>query len=173
METLVIVLLLAALLTSAWMDTVFVAIAAIVVYLAFGFLVIGLPEVTLMTVAATSAVSLGIGALWSLWKWRRWVNGPIVQKALRESKDKYDTAVSNPKDYARPTKPFRESDYFPEQARAAKNIDRIISWITLWMFSMIVYFFEDFLMDIGRWIYNRLAKIYENITTSALPDDMK
>jgi len=164
-ETIIILALFLALIGSAWMETVAIALVAGIIYVALGYLVIGLPEVTLFTLVASSSISLGIGALWSLWKWRRWVKSPPVQKALRTAKTKYDKSSRS--------EPFRESDYFPDQARPSKHVDRIISWITLWMFSMIVYFFEDFLMDIGRWIYNRLGRIYENITTSALPDDMK
>jgi len=165
LETIIVLALFLALIGSAWMETALIAAVAIIIYVALGYLFIGLPEVTLFTLMASSSISLGIGALWSLWKWRRWVNSPTVQKALRTAKTKYDkSGVSAP---------FRDSDYFPNEALPSKHVDRIVSWITLWMFSMIVYFFEDFLMDIGRWIYNRLGRIYENITTSALPDDMK
>ena len=38
---------------------------------------------------------------------------------------------------------------------------------------MIVYFFEDFLVDIARWIYERLVKVYQRITLAAMPDSMK
>ena len=165
LETIIVLALFLALIGSAWMETALIAAVAIIIYVALGYLFIGLPEVTLFTLMASSSISLGIGALWSLWKWRRWVNSPTVQKALRTAKTKYDKSGL--------AKPFRDSDYFPYEARPSKHVDRIVSWITLWMFSMIVYFFEDFLMDIGRWIYNRLGRIYENITTSALPDDMK
>jgi hypothetical protein len=43
----------------------------------------------------------------------------------------------------------------------------------LWPFSMIVYFFEDFLMDIATWVYKRLVLVYRRITLSAIPDDIK
>ena len=70
-------------------------------------------------------------------------------------------------------RPFRESIYFPSLAQPSQNVERIVTWITLWPFSMIVYFFEDFLMDIGRWIYERLGKVYVRITDAAIPDDNK
>jgi len=92
-----------------------------------------------------------------------------VQRALHDAKHSFDCTHKG----KTPSTPFKESIYFPNEARASKHIERIATWIILWPFSMIVYFFDDFLMDIGRWIYNRLGKVYARITDAALPDDMK
>ena len=47
------------------------------------------------------------------------------------------------------------------------------SWIVFWPFSMLVYFFDDFLRDVALWVYERLAKVYQRITMSALTEEMK
>jgi len=163
------VALLGGIAASAWYETVWIALAVGVVYLAVSFITGGAGAALIMAnlgmIPVVVGASIAIGALWSLWKWRRRMVSDGMQKMLRTAKDDYD---KKPR-----TNPFKESEYFPKSAKASENIDRIITWIMLWPFSMLIYFFDDFLRDIGRWAYNRLGKVYVHITDSALPDDMK
>lgn len=155
---------------SAWAETIWIAGVAATLYFCLSWLfgdlsysqIIADP-VTLVSVTASFAA---IGALWSLWKWRRWMLSDKVQVALRKGKEAYDGSYGE-------SLPFKESSRFPKEARPSQNTDRIITWIALWPFSMVTYFFADFLMDVGRWIYNRLGKVYQHITDGALPEDMR
>jgi hypothetical protein len=154
---------------SAWIDTIWIAAIAVVFYIAGGWLFGDLSHLTFLfdpiTLICGPLFSLAVGATWSLWKWRRWMLSDRVQRVLRRSKDEHQKSGDDIF--------FKHSVWFPSEARASKNVERIITWIMLWPFSMLVYFFEDFLMDIGRWIYNRLGQVYVRITDAALPDDMK
>ena len=163
------------LLTAAWWDTLWIAGAALVVYGAVSWLFTDMSHMAWLadpvTLAALLAVSMGIGTLWSLWKWRRHVRSDSVQAALKRELKSYHKYYRVSPDSKAPR--YIDSTYFPNEARASWNVEKISTWIILWPFSMIVYFFEDFLVDIARWIYERFAKIYARITLSALSDDMK
>lgn len=169
LELIMIIALLALMGWSAWIDTLWIAGVAIVLYVAGNWLFGDLSHLAFLTDPVTLvsivAFSLAIGTVWSLWKWRRWVHSDQVQRDLRKGKKEHDAKGVKT--------PFVESFYFPISAQPNHNVERIITWITLWPFSMVVYFFEDFLIDIGRWIYERLGKVYVRITDAALPDDMK
>lgn len=158
---------------AAWFESLTLAAAMVVVYLAVGYVFFGLTHLAFLadpvTLISLTVLSLAIGTVWSLYKWRRWMHSSRVQRALHDAKHSFDCTHKG----KTPSTPFKESIYFPNEARASKHIERIATWIILWPFSMIVYFFDDFLMDIGRWIYNRLGKVYARITDAALPDDMK
>lgn len=154
---------------SAWMDTPWIAAITAVLYLAGSWMFGDLSHLAFLTdpttLLASVAFSLAIGTLWSLWKWRRWMLSDQVQRALREGKDLRDKSDANTS--------FKDSIYFPKRAMPSHNVERIATWIVLWPFSMLVYFFEDLLMDVGRWVYERLGKVYSRITDAALSDDMK
>jgi len=169
LEIILIFLLFSFITWSAWVETLWIAMVAILTYLAVSWFFADLSHLSFFTsltnVIAFTICSLGIGALWSLWKWRKWMNSPRVQKLLNRSFKEFKS-----QDYHGS---FKDSVWFPGEAKSQNNIERIISWIVLWPFSMVVYFFEDFLSDIGRWIYNRLGRVYTSITEAALTDEMK
>ena len=180
LETILILALLAALVATAWFDTVWIGAVAIAIFAgavtlfgnaaAFAFLA------NPMTLASIVLVSLGIGALWSMWKWRRHVKSESVQAELEEGMASFVQKEDKRKKYYGDDfvhKPFYESAEFPNAARASYNKERILTWIIFWPFSMIVYFFDDFLRDIALWVYERLAKVYHRITLSALSEEMK
>jgi hypothetical protein len=106
-----------------------------------------------------------IGCGWSLWKWRRHMRSAKIQGMLRAAKDTYDMEERGDV--------FKLSDWFPVEAKVVTHKQAIISWIVLWPFSMLVFFFEDFMLEVGQWAYDRLAGVYARISDSALPDDMK
>lgn len=165
LEILFLVALLALMGWSAWLDVIWLALVAVALYLAGSWLFADLEHLAFLvdplTALSLAAFSLTAGAIWSLWKWRRWVRSPHVQKAIIAGHNKWQNSES--------AGAFMDSAFFPDDARASENVQRIITWITLWPFSMIVYFFEDFLSDIGRWIYERLGQVYVRITEAALP----
>ena len=154
---------------SAWMDVVWLAVVAVVLYIAGNWLFGDLSHLSFltdpMTLLSLGAFYLAVGTAWSLWKWRRWMLSDTIQSKLRNGKREHEK-VDCPA-------PFRESTHFPVTAQPSNNVERIVTWITLWPFSMIVYFFADFLMDVGLWIYNRLGRVYSRITDAAIPDDLK
>lgn len=173
LELVLLFVVLAALGWSAWLDTLWIAGVAVVLYLAGNWLFGDLSHLAFLadpvTLAAIVVVSLTIGTLWSLWKWRRHMLSPAIQNVLGEAKAEYDRMEGRDGSENKP--PFRESAFFPRNALPSNNVERIVTWIMLWPFSMLVYFFEDFLVDIGRWIYNRLGRVYSRITDAAIPKD--
>lgn len=168
-ELLLLITLLALFGWSAWIDTVWIAAVALVLYLAGNWLFGDLSHLSFLadpiTFVSIVVFSLAVGAVWSLWKWRRWMLSTHVQDQLRAGKNDHDERDSDT--------PYKASNSFPNCAKPSQNVERIVTWVMLWPFSMIVYFFADFLMDIGRWVYERLGKIYARITDAALPEDMK
>lgn len=173
MEYILIIMLVGAFSFSAWWDTVWIAGIGFIIYMAVNFIFTDMSHMAFlmnwMNMLAFSVFSLAVGAMWSLWKWRKWMKSDWVQKHLREAKTNYDTGSQS----LQRGITFKDSENFPSLAKPSQNVERIISWIVLWPFSIIIYFFEDFLMDIGRWIYNKLGKVYVRITDSALPEDMR
>jgi hypothetical protein len=155
---------------SAWIEVAWIAAIAVILYLAGNWLFGDISHLSFLldpiTLISIAVFFLAAGTAWSLWKWRRHMLSNSVQKSLREGKYIYDRQKEK-------VCPFKESVAFPSKARPSRNIEKIVTWIMLWPFSMMVYFFEDFLMDIGRWIYNRLGNVYVRITDSTLPEDMK
>lgn len=165
---------------SAWYDTVSIAAVGVVVFGAVTWL-FGTPAnfawlADPVTLISLVVVFLGIGALWSLWKWRRHVRSASVQRDIKESVEAYIKSKADRKsrygeDYVEPA--FVDSMSCPTTINPAHNKNRIVTWIVLWPFSMLVYFFEDLLMDIARWVYERLGKVYWRITLAAMPDTTK
>ena len=180
LETILLIALFVALVTTAWFDTVWIGAAAIAIFAAatwlFGNAAAFVFLTNPVTLASFVVVSLAIGALWSMWKWRRHVKSEDVQAELEKGMQRFVAEEGRKKerfgdDFIH--KPFIESSEFPDAARASYNKERILTWIIFWPFSMIVYFFDDFLRDIALWVYERLAKVYHRITLSALSEEMK
>jgi hypothetical protein len=170
LETILFIVLFTTLIWSAWIDTVWLALVGLVIF-GIGSYFTGtvtwelVSSVGPFTYVLLPILSLSIGTCWSFWKWRRHMRSEHVQKRLRDRKDQHDRKY---REIA-----FRDSSLFPDEAKASKQVSRIISWIMLWPFSMLVYLLEDVLTDLGRWIYNRFAVVYVRITESALPEDMR
>lgn len=165
LELLLLIMLLGLFSWSAWIDTLWLAGVALALYLAgnwlFGDLSHLSPLADPLTAVSVVVFSLAVGTVWSLWKWRKWMHKPSIQEKLKRGQLDHATKDSGSE--------FKDSIYFPRDAKPSNNVDRIVSWIVLWPFSMLIYFFEDLLMDIGRWIYNRLGGVYVRITDSAIP----
>ena len=166
-ELIMLIALLALMVWSAWIDNIWIAAAAIVLYAASSWLFGELGHLAFLadpiTLMSLLVCSFGIGTIWSLWKWRRWMLSDAVQSKLKTGMLEHAQKDSD--------KPFKESIYFPKSAQPSHNVERIVTWITLWPFSMVVYFFEDFLVDVGRWIYRRFGMVYVRITDAAIPTE--
>lgn len=154
---------------AAWMDLVWLGAIGLAIFGAGSWLFGTGPDLAWMLdwkLFLPAVVLFGaIGAGWSLWKWHRHMRSDRIQKLLRDAKDTYDMEEHDLS--------FKLSDWFPLEAKVATHKQAIISWIVLWPFSMMVFFFEDFMVDVGRWIYDRLAGAYARISDSALPEDMR
>ena len=91
-----------------------------------------------------------LGLLWSLFKWRQHLLGEATQESLqrrREDAKKKGSEVS----YMAVTDP-------------AHHKQRIVSWITLWPFSVLGYVLGDMLLNIGNWLYSLLGGVYQRMT---------
>lgn len=113
------------------------------------------------TVIALVIVYACTGGLWSLFKWRSHMVSNATQSALKSAKEKFD---KDPK-----KGDFIDSVYFPADAMASLNKSRIVSWISLWPFSVFLYVFDDLLLHFFNRIYDILAGAYERITKRHLP----
>jgi len=159
---------------STWAEELWSLILVGIIFLAVGFFVGGYTMTILENIELIIPIlcgSMAVGSIWSLWKWRSHMRSQPVQDELREGKTKYDDVKG--KEGFRDLPPFKTSDFFPDVARASKNVERISTWTILWPLSMVLYIFKDLLIDIGRWIYEQLGRVYLRITEAALPDDMK
>ena len=175
MEIILLILLFGLISWSAWYDTAIIGCVGIVLYLAGSWLFGDLSHLAFLldpfNFVALLVLSLACGAAWSLWKWHVHVRSDRVQAALKKTKKQYDKAAHDNTQVIE--EKFKDSYYFPDEARASQNVDRIVTWIIFWPFSMVIYFFDDFLYRIGKWVYHRLGRVYIRITEAALPDDMK
>lgn len=99
-----------------------------------------------------SIIYLIVGGLWSIFRWwdlcndtaRRLINDPSSRTATD-----IDVWIR-----------ARMPNIFQSKRR-------IIAWIELWPASMFWYLFSEVLTKVGRWIYERLGRVYQRILDSA------
>ena len=113
----------------------------------------------------TGGVLFGaIGAAWSFFKWRKRILSEDIQYRMVRAKEEYRKLYpdAEPKDYT-------DSMYFPDQAKASQNKDRIVAWIVLWPLSVIGYFIGEILLEIAEKIYELFSGVYNRITKYYAP----
>jgi len=87
---------------------------------------------------------LGIGVIWSIYKWQLFVREKI-------------------KHYQEDNKEYTKEEVKYEINRSKSN-DQIAFWIILWPFSSLGYLINDFIYDIVIAIVKKITKIYDGIT---------
>lgn len=98
-------------------------------------------------------IYLIIGGIWSIYRWwdlcndtaRRLINDPLTRTA-----ENIDVWIYN------------------RMPKILHSKRRIIAWIELWPASMFWYLFSKVLTKVGRWIYDRLGRVYQRILDSAI-----
>lgn len=162
LELIVTLIILTTLTWLCWNEQATLSALLIAFYLAVGWLWLGLGHLAFLAdpvnLAAFLVVYSAGGILWSLWKWRRWMYSETVQSELERVAKSHGPLTR---------------DNLPALALPGSNKERIVSWIMLWPLSVVLYFFADFLADVGRWLYERLGVFYERITDGAIPNNEK
>lgn len=102
-----------------------------------------------------------IGIAWSLFKWRNHMKSARIQMMLKDAKPRF-VESGNEGD-------FQSSCYFPLEASSGYQQDRIVAWIGLWPFSVLIYALGDMLVAFGKAIFNRIAGAYDRITARWVP----
>lgn len=168
LEIILVALLLGAFFWSVVEESLIIAAVAILLFAlsAWFFLDYALPQISLAGVLATGVFYLALGTAWSFWRWRIHARSPSTQADIQEAIQKYNDKGDGDKE-------FEDSMWFPRSAQPSQNVNTIVTWITLWPFSLLVYVLHDVLQDIGLWIYHQVGQVYVNITRSALPTEMK
>jgi hypothetical protein len=105
-----------------------------------------------------------LGVLWSLYRWRDRMLQPVLQEKMLAAKDQWLASTS-----ARSDEKYTSSLYFPSAAMPSRNRDLIVSWISLWPFSMFLFIFDDLLGCLFSRLYEMIAGTYQKITDAYLP----
>jgi hypothetical protein len=92
---------------------------------------------------------IGIGLMWSFFKWRLFVID-MIKKYDNYNKEKLKDKIQSEKDY-----------------------DVIVFWILAWPFSMLGYLVNDFIIDLTRKLVDKIYTVYDKITDSLLDGRVK
>lgn len=136
-----------------------VAVIAISIFLAVSWTGVGtlgatLASASLGALIAGTLVYVGLGLLWSVFKWRLFV--------------KKEKAIHIEDAERRGTKPNKER--LKETIARKKDVDVISFWIILWPLSGIAYVAKDFIIDAIRNLIERMTTVYDKVTNSIIKD---
>jgi len=101
------------------------------------------PGLSLMWIA----IYLGIGIVWSFWKWYQF---------LIDCRERYERDNSNPNNYR-----ANIENYIPA---ASEYKAMITSWWVYWPFSALWFVIQNPFRRIGLFIYDRIGGVYDKIT---------
>lgn len=102
-----------------------------------------------------------VGIAWSLLKWRNHMRSAGMQAALKDAKRRFTEIVDGGD--------FKSSRFFPTGASPQNQQERILSWIALWPFSVLLYACGDMLVAAGKAMFAQLRGAYDGITERYLP----
>lgn len=106
--------------------------------------------VPLLTVAYYALGYIGVGFLWSFWRYKRYVKAEVA-RILADPYIKESDRASCAKDLA------------PSQ-----NLNNIVSWVIIWPISAVENFIGDFLSVIQHVVMNTFRSIYNYIYKSEI-----
>jgi len=154
---------------AAWAETFVGALMCVVIYsIAVLFLYENGPIIWIINNPLKAFLGIilygGIGAVWSLFKWRRKILKPSLQEELKSAKERFvrKNPNSNPAEYVNDLN-------FPRAANEWNNKDQITSWIALWPISIFVFFFDDIILRFFTRIYEMFSGLYRRITLKYIP----
>ena len=99
-------------------------------------------------------VYLGMGILWSVWKWK------TEAVKVRDSCLLYNKSNDN----------YYSRDDIIIKINDNKNYDTIGFWIIVWPLSAVGYFINDFIIDTIKSIIKRMYNVYDRITNYVMKD---
>lgn len=99
---------------------------------------------------------VAIGVVWMVAKWWRFC---VVRK------NEWDGLSDRDKELA-----IRTSFGEGVRPHPQRNKERLITWMSLWPFSVIGTFIGDFLMRFWDWVYDRCANLLDAISKSVWGD---
>jgi len=122
---------------------------------------------------------LGVGVVWSLFKWWLTMRGIRSKYDLLKSdyllRHKIDSSVipdSHKEEWRKHVIDNREYKWGyghdqgqnPAIPMLSRNKDRITGWMVYWPASMVLFFLGDLLVNIYDWLYLTFAKFYQKIS---------
>lgn len=121
---------------------------------------------TIWTNPATTLIFIALyflaGALWSVFRWWRYVTEKRKEfdEALAKFHKEYKIKDGDPI----PDNVLSKWTYYKvEVPNVAKKKRSLVTWIIYWPWSMLWYFIRDFVVEIAEEIYKRLALMYTSI----------
>jgi hypothetical protein len=115
-----------------------------------------------LTLLWQAVAYVAIGVLWSNFKWRKHMKSDEVQRELRDGYARMKPGAT--------LEDFRRSVWFPREAEPSANKGAIVSWLSLWPFSVIGFVAGDVILRMFERIYDTLSGLYEGITLRSVPE---
>ena len=123
---------------------------------------------------------IAVGVIWSIIKWNKRMSSEYVQERMKGAKQRFEKIKSQGEEsdrdrrYEKEIKSgeipnYQSSPFFPYAAILSRNKDAIISWISLWPFSMFLYVFAELLIDFFEMLYRFFSSVYEAISRRHMP----
>ena len=133
-----------------WLMTLGLAVWSVVAYFLLDINVLDVFIERPIVVVFGSLGYAALGLLWSMFKWRQHLLSDAVQASVKRTREKAERLDAE--------------EYVNYEVDPASNRDRIVSWITLWPFSVLGYVLGDMLRNLGNWLYSLLGGVYQRMS---------